>query len=103
MIAVARAMTWGRHVVLLDEPAAALGVRQSLQVLEFVRVLADRGIAVLLISHNMQHVLHVTDRIVVLRRGEKVGDVRTTDTSAKEIVALITGSDLIAVGHEEIL
>ena len=64
MIAVGRAITWGRHIVMLDEPAAALGVRQSMQVLQFVRTMAERGVAVLFISHNMQHVLpgHRPDR-----------------------------------------
>ncbi|MFN8224628.1 MAG: ATP-binding cassette domain-containing protein [Gaiellales bacterium] len=100
MIAVARAITWGRHIVMLDEPAAALGVRQSLQVLEFIRSMAERGVAVLFISHNMQHVLHVTDRIVVLRHGEKVGDVVTENATAQQIVTLITGSDLVVPGKD---
>jgi len=100
MIAVARAITWGKHIVMLDEPAAALGVRQSIQVLHFVRSLAERGIAVLFISHNMQHVLRVTTRIVVLRHGEKVGDVPTKETSAREVVTLITGSDLVVEGED---
>jgi len=94
MIAVGRAITWGRHIVMLDEPAAALGVRQSMQVLQFVRTMAERGVAVLFISHNMQHVLHVTDRIVVLRHGQKVGDLRTSEATAQQIVTLITGSEL---------
>jgi ABC-type sugar transport system ATPase subunit len=100
MVAVARAVAWGRHIVLMDEPAAALGVKQSLRVLEFVRLLSSRGIAVMLISHNMQHVLNVTHRIVVLRHGEKVGDLATRSTSAREIVELITGSDLVVPGNE---
>jgi len=101
MIAVARAITWGSHIVMMDEPAAALGVRQSIQVLNFIRMLSGRGIAVLFISHNMQHVLQVTDRIVVLRRGENVGTLETAATSAREIVTLITGSDLVVSGQEE--
>ena len=100
MVAVARALTWGRHIVLMDEPAAALGVRQALQVLEFVRMLASRGVAVVFISHNMQHVLQVTDRIVVLRHGTNVGDLVTAETSAREIVTLITGSDLVVGGQD---
>jgi ABC-type sugar transport system ATPase subunit len=100
MIAVARAITWGTHIVMLDEPAAALGVRQSMQVLKFVRAMAERGAAVLFISHNMQHVLQVTDRIVVLRHGEKVGDVRTAHATAQHIVTLITGSDLVVQGQD---
>lgn len=100
MVAVARAMKWGRHIVIMDEPAAALGVRQAQQILDFVRLLASRGIAVILISHNMQHVLAVTDRIVVLRAGRKVGDLVTSKTSGREIVTLITGSELAIPGEE---
>jgi ABC-type sugar transport system ATPase subunit len=100
MIAVGRAITWGRHIVMLDEPAAALGVRQSMQVLQFVRTMAERGVAVLLISHNMQHVLQVTDRIVVLRHGQKVGDVRTSAATAQQVVTLITGSELTVPGQD---
>jgi ABC-type sugar transport system ATPase subunit len=100
MIAVGRAITWGRHIVMLDEPAAALGVRQSMQVLQFVRTMAERGVAVLFISHNMQHVLQVTDRIVVLRHGEKVGDLPTANATAQQIVTLITGSELTVAGQD---
>jgi ribose transport system ATP-binding protein len=100
MIAVGRAITWGRHIVMLDEPAAALGVRQSMQVLQFVRTMAERGVAVLFISHNMQHVFQATDRIVVLRHGQKVGDVPTADATAQQIVTLITGSELTVAGQD---
>lgn len=103
MIAVARAITWGNHIVMLDEPAAALGVRQSLQVLTFVRSMAERDVAVLFISHNMQHVLQVTDRIIVLRHGEKVGDLVTSEASAQQIVTLITGSDLVVPGKDMVV
>ncbi len=103
MIAVARAITWGKHIVMLDEPAAALGVRQSLQVLRFIRSMAERGVAVLFISHNMQHVLQVTDRIIVLRHGEKVGDLVTAEASAQQIVTLITGSDLVVAGKDMVV
>jgi ABC-type sugar transport system ATPase subunit len=92
IVAVARAVTWGRHIVIMDEPAAALGVRQTGMVLEFVRLLASRGAAVLFISHNIQHVLQVTDRIVVLRHGAKVADVPSTSASAQDIVSFITGA-----------
>lgn len=101
MIAVVRAITWGSHVVVMDEPAAALGVRQSEQVLSFIRGLSERGIAVIFISHNMQHVLRVTDRVVVLRHGEKVGELITRETHARDIVTLITGSELVVPGEEE--
>jgi ABC-type sugar transport system ATPase subunit len=94
MIVVARAVHWGSTIVLLDEPAAALGVRQTAQVLRFIRTMAERGVAVVFISHNMQHILRATDRVVVLRHGEKVGDLQTAKTSGRELVTLITGSDL---------
>jgi simple sugar transport system ATP-binding protein len=93
IVAVARAVTWGSHIVVLDEPAAALGVRQSEMVLNFIRMLAGRGVAVVFISHNMDHVRQVTDRIVVLRQGRNVADVPTQGVSAREIVAFITGAD----------
>lgn len=93
IVAVARAVTWGSHIVVLDEPAAALGVRQSQMVLNFVRMLASRGVAVVFITHNMDHVLQVTDRVVVLRQGRKVADMPTRGVSAQEIVAFITGAD----------
>lgn len=100
MIAVGRAIAWGTHIVILDEPAAALGVRQSQQILDFIRVMAGRGVAVLFISHNLQHVLQVTDRLVVFRHGQKVGDMPTKGTSAQEVVTLITGSDLVVHGQD---
>jgi ABC-type sugar transport system ATPase subunit len=100
MIAVGRAITWGRHIVMLDEPAAALGVRQSMQVLQFVRTMAERGVAVLFISHNMQHVFQATDRIVVLRHGQKVGDVVTATATTQQVVTLITGSELTVPGRD---
>lgn len=93
IVAVARAVTWGSHIVVLDEPAAALGVRQSEMVLNFVRMLAGRGVAVVFITHNMDHVLQVTDRVAVLRQGRKVADMPTRGVSAQEIVAFITGAD----------
>lgn len=92
ILAVARAVTWGRHIVIMDEPAAALGVRQTGMVLEFVRLLASRGAAVIFISHNLQHVFGVTDRIVVLRHGRKVADLLSTASSVEEIVAFMTGA-----------
>jgi len=91
-VAVGRAVGWGRHIVLMDEPAAALGVEQARHVNDLVRKLRDQGVAVLLISHNMQHVVEVCDRAVVLRHGEKVGDVMIPDVTARDLVDLITGA-----------
>lgn len=91
MVAVVRAVHWKARVVMMDEPTAALGVKQSLRVLELARQLADGGIAVLFVSHNMDHVMQVCDRVMVLRRGRKVADLRAAETSINAIVSHITG------------
>jgi simple sugar transport system ATP-binding protein len=91
-VAVGRAVGWGRHIVLMDEPAAALGVEQSRHVLDLVMRLREQGVGVLFISHNMQHVVEVCDRAVVLRHGAKVGDVTIRDVTARDLVDLITGA-----------
>lgn len=91
-IAIGRAVGWGRSIVLLDEPAAALGVEQAQHVLDLVKRLGNEGVAVLLISHNMQHVVEACQRAVVLRHGRKVGDVKMADVTARDLVDLITGA-----------
>jgi ABC-type sugar transport system ATPase subunit len=93
-IAVGRAVAWGRHIVLLDEPAAALGGEQAGHVLELVERLHEHGVAVVLISHNMQHVLEVCSRVVVLRHGEAVADRPTSGLSGRDLVSLITGANV---------
>jgi len=74
-IAIARAILWGRHVVIMDEPTAALGVRETGKVLELIRSLRRRGLSVVLIAHNMEHVLQVAGRAIVLRHGQRRGEV----------------------------
>jgi ribose/xylose/arabinose/galactoside ABC-type transport system permease subunit/ABC-type branched-subunit amino acid transport system ATPase component len=92
-VAITRAVLWGSHVVLLDEPAAALGVRQTELVLALVERLKAHGVGVIFVSHNMQHVLRVADRIAVLFLGQKVADFAVeTDTRASDLVALMTGA-----------
>jgi D-xylose transport system ATP-binding protein len=92
-VAVMRAVMWGSHIVLLDEPAAALGVRQTELVLSLVERLKGHGVAIVFISHNMQHVLRVADRVAVLFLGEKVADFELTEeTKAADLVGLITGA-----------
>jgi simple sugar transport system ATP-binding protein len=91
-IAVSRAVEWSREIILLDEPTAALGVEQSATILGLIRQLSAAGVGVLLISHNMQHVVQVCDRAVVLRQGEKVGDVVVKDVTPADLVDLITGA-----------
>ncbi|MDL4771511.1 MULTISPECIES: ATP-binding cassette domain-containing protein [Thermomonosporaceae] len=89
-VAIARAVLWDSRLVVLDEPAAALGVAQTQQVLELVRRLADRGLAVVLISHNMNDVFAVSDRIAALYLGRMVAQVRTADVTHRQVVELIT-------------
>lgn len=90
-LAIARALLWGRRIVLLDEPTAALGIEESRHVLEVIVRLKARGVSVIVISHNLQHLLSIADRVTVLRHGETVGVRHVTESSAEEIVGLITG------------
>ncbi len=89
-VAIARAVLWNSRVVVLDEPTAALGVAQTEQVLLLVRRLADRGLAVVLISHNLNDVFEVADDIAVLYLGELVAQVEVKDVTNSHVVELIT-------------
>jgi D-xylose transport system ATP-binding protein len=89
-VAIAKAVLWNSKVVLLDEPTAALGVAQTRQVLDLVRRLADKGLGVLLISHNMVDVLEVADRITALYLGRVAADVPAAEVSHSQVVELIT-------------
>jgi len=89
-VAIAKAVLWNSRIVLLDEPTAALGVAQTRQVLDLVRRLADRGLGVVLISHNMGDVFEVADRITALYLGRVAADVATKDVSHGQVVELIT-------------
>ncbi|MDR8411002.1 ATP-binding cassette domain-containing protein [Nonomuraea sp. 3-1Str] len=89
-VAIAKAVLWDSKVVILDEPTAALGVAQTAQVLELVRRLADNGLAVVLISHNMNDVFAVSDRIAALYLGRMAAQVRTADVTHAQVVELIT-------------
>jgi ABC-type sugar transport system ATPase subunit len=90
-IALSRAVGWGKKLVLLDEPTAALGVRESQQALALIRRLKDQGVAGLIISHNLEHVFSVADRVVVLRQGVIRGERRKHEIVGDEIVSMITG------------
>ncbi|MFG1706985.1 ATP-binding cassette domain-containing protein [Nonomuraea sp. M3C6] len=90
-VAIGRAVAWSREIVMLDEPTAALGVHQTGLVLELVRRLAGRGVAVLMITHNMEHVLQVCDRVLVLRLGRLVTDRPTSEVDGRSLVEYITG------------
>lgn len=91
-VAIARTMLADAKLVLMDEPTAAISVRQVAEVLNHINHLKAQGIAVVLISHRMPDVFEVTDRIIVLRRGRKVADKRTEASSPEEITGLITGA-----------
>jgi D-xylose transport system ATP-binding protein len=91
-VAVARAVAFARKVVILDEPTAALGVRETRQVLDLVQRLRANGNAVILITHNMEHVVDIADRAMVMRRGCKVGEARPSAQSRQEIVSMIVGA-----------
>jgi ABC-type sugar transport system ATPase subunit len=89
-VAIAKAVLWNSKLVIMDEPTAALGVPQTAMVLELVRRLADRGLAVMLVSHNMNDVFHVADRIAVLRLGQLVGVHAVTELDPQIVVDLMT-------------
>jgi D-xylose transport system ATP-binding protein len=89
-VAIAKAVLWNSKLVILDEPTAALGVAQTAQVLELVRQLADQGLAVVLISHNMNDVFAVADQIATLYLGQMAAQVKATDVTYSQVVELIT-------------
>jgi D-xylose transport system ATP-binding protein len=89
-VAIAKAVLWNSKIVILDEPTAALGVAQTRQVLDLVRRLADRGLGVVLISHNMTDVFEVADRITALYLGRVAADVPAKDVNHSQVVELIT-------------
>lgn len=91
-VAIARAVLWGSHIVVLDEPAAALGVKQTEIVLSFIEGLRAHGVACIFVSHNMEHVMRVCDRIVLMRLGTKIFDAPAATTSAADLVAMMTGA-----------
>ncbi|GAA1059143.1 ATP-binding cassette domain-containing protein [Agromyces bracchium] len=90
-IAIARATHWASRLVLMDEPTAALGVAETAKVEELILKLKARGAAVLVVSHNMEQVFRIADRVTVLRRGRQVGTRRVAETSHNELVSMITG------------
>ena len=91
-LAIARAVLWGRRIVILDEPTAALGVHESEQVLDLVSRLRERQVSVILVTHNMQHLMQVADRVTVMRLGRAIAYRSTKNTTVEEIVGLITGA-----------
>jgi simple sugar transport system ATP-binding protein len=91
-VAVARAVAWASRLVFLDEPTAALGVVQTARVLDVIRRIRDKGVAVVLISHNMPQVLQVADRVEVLRLGRRVAQINAADATVADLVGAMTGA-----------
>jgi simple sugar transport system ATP-binding protein len=91
-VAVARSASWASKVIIMDEPTAALGVVQSARVLDVIRQVRERGLAVVLISHNMPEVLEVADRIEVLRLGRRVATIARADATLESLVGAMTGA-----------
>lgn len=100
-VAVARAVSWGNRVVIMDEPTAALGVKESAMVLQLVKTVRDRGVPVLLISHSMPEIFEVADRIQVMRLGRRAGTARPDRDSMNDVVAMITGARTVDVEPDE--
>ena len=94
-VAVARAAAFGSKVVILDEPTAALGVKESRRVLELIRDVRARGIPIILISHNMPHVFEVADRIHIQRLGKRAAVVNPKTISMSDTVAVMTGAKTV--------
>ncbi len=93
--AIARAIYWGRRLILLDEPTAALGVKEQNQVEKLVQELRQKKLPMLLIAHNMPLIFRLTDRVIVLRRGRLVANLRTKETTPDEVVGFITGAEAV--------
>jgi D-xylose transport system ATP-binding protein len=92
IVAIARAGAWGSKLILMDEPTAALGVAETKAVEDVIRGLRERGLTILVISHNLDQIFRITDRIFVLRRGRIIGQRETKATRPDEIVSMITGA-----------
>jgi simple sugar transport system ATP-binding protein len=91
-IAIARAAAWGSHVIIMDEPTAALGPAETRAVEEIIVGLRDRGFAVLIISHNLEQIFRLVDSVWVLRRGRMIGHRRSAETTPEDVVGMITGA-----------
>ena len=97
-VSIGRAVNWGADIVIMDEPTAALGVEQAAQVNELIKLISSQGVSVLLISHNMQHVMETCDRAIVLYQGKSSANVHIKDVTAENLVGLITG----AIGQQDL-
>ena len=95
-VAIGRSIYWNAKLLIMDEPTAALGVAEQRKVLDLVRVLASQNIPIIVISHQLYDIFSVCDRLVVMRRGKKVAERRTKETTPDEVVGLITGAEEVS-------
>jgi len=92
-VAIGRSIYWNAKLLIMDEPTAALGVHEQRKVLDLVRLLRSQNIPVIVISHQLYDIFSVTDRLVIMRRGKKVAERITKETTPEEVVGIITGSE----------
>jgi ABC-type sugar transport system ATPase subunit len=85
LVAIARGAFWGSKLLLLDEPTAALGVRESREVLELIKRLSAQGLTIMMVTHNLEHLWQVCNRVVVMRRGRKVADIGSRDANMETV------------------
>jgi simple sugar transport system ATP-binding protein len=95
-VAIGRSIYWNAKLLIMDEPTAALGVQEQRKVLDLVRVLRSQNIPIIVISHQLYDIFSVTDRLVIMRRGKKVAERLTRETTPDEVVGLITGAEEVA-------
>ncbi|MER8555124.1 ATP-binding cassette domain-containing protein [Mesorhizobium sp. M1217] len=101
LVAIARGAFWGHKLLLLDEPTAALGVRESREVLDLIKRLGAQGLTIVMVTHNLDHLWQVCNRVVVMRRGRKVADLASSGTNMEDVVAYITGARQPATAQAE--
>jgi len=99
-VALGRFVAWGKKLILLDEPTAALGVRETRKVLDLIKDTGKKNVSIILITHNLQQMFEIVDRIIVLRHGEIVGIREKKETTPDEIVGLITGAVFLSQPNE---
>ena len=100
-VAVARLIHRGGNILIFDEPTAAMGVAESERTLELIRGLADKGMVVIMISHNMAHVFRIADRVAVMRHGHVIVETETENLSIKQVVELLTSADAEDVNKDK--
>ena len=93
-VAISRALRWNARLVIMDEPTAALGVKETAQVLDLIHQLHGQGVTVVIISHNMEHVLEVAQRVAILKQGVKVGECLTGGLNAKDLATMVMTGEM---------